>query len=202
MNSNIIIRKAFPCELKVLKEIMYNEEIIRREALGFDYGRAFLIYKYIFLLDYIIKPFFKKSIMFFLLEKDGKIIGGLRCLINWNERITNLGFVSIKKTHRNQGMGSLLISKVLDYMKLKGINKVLLTVDADNTNAIHTYIKNGFIIYKEKILVTRFRSCKFVYIISINKLLFNDKTSILSCNDIVGSNRPAIRILMMERELG
>jgi len=204
MHSNTIVRKSHSFELGMLKAIMYNEEIIRREALGFDYERAFLIYKYMHIFDNIIKPLFKKSIVFYLLEIDGAVIGGLRCLIYWNKKIANIGYVSIEKKHRNRGYGSFLISEVLERLDVLGIKKARLTVDADNLTAINIYINIGFTICGDEYIIPKdihFNNVKTPS--NIFKILFNDYTICANPNDFIGIDishiSKSIHVLVMER---
>lgn len=53
---------------------------------------------------------------------------------------------TVKNTHRNQGIGSMLFSNALDSYKRLGYKAAKLSVIENNDNAIHLYKKVGFII--------------------------------------------------------
>lgn len=78
---------------------------------------------------------------------DGKIIGMLDFSSGRRNRISHTGEfgMSVDKSFRNQGVGSLLIQTLIDWAKeLKTIEKINLQVHSTNIAAIETYKKSGF----------------------------------------------------------
>ncbi|MBW7835268.1 MAG: GNAT family N-acetyltransferase [Sphingomonadales bacterium] len=65
------------------------------------------------------------------LDKDGKNI--------W------LG-ICIAEAYRGKGLGTVLIKKLIEIAKLRGVSELSLRVDRDNINAITLYKSNKFII--------------------------------------------------------
>jgi hypothetical protein len=119
MNDKINFRKAFFGDFNKLKIIMNNEEILERKKYGYNFDRAFLIYKILSLFPFFTKILLRKEVLFLIIEKDGKVLGGLRCLILWNKKITNFGYVAIKKENRGQELGTMLLHSTFDYLKKK-----------------------------------------------------------------------------------
>lgn len=84
----------------------------------------------------------KNSTYFVIKNKENKILGfaGIKIILDEAE-IMN---IVTKKDYRNQGIGNLLLDKIILEVKNKGIRKINLEVNANNTIAIHLYEKFGF----------------------------------------------------------
>ena len=52
--------------------------------------------------------------------------------------------ITVKKAHWNQGIGSMLMERLIQYAKENGIELIYLEVREDNIAAIHLYEKFGF----------------------------------------------------------
>ena len=52
--------------------------------------------------------------------------------------------VVTRKTYRNQGIGSIILEKLISYAKQNGIKKLTLEVNEQNISAIHLYKKFNF----------------------------------------------------------
>lgn len=77
-----------------------------------------------------------------ILEVDGKIEGYICSLVVLDEaEITN---VAISKEKQRQGLGFLLISSMLEFLKNKGCVDIYLEVRENNLAAIKLYEKSGF----------------------------------------------------------
>lgn len=84
----------------------------------------------------------KNSTYFVIKNKENKILGfaGIKIILDEAE-IMN---IVTKKDYRNQGIGNLLLDKIILEVKNKGIRKINLEVNENNTIAIHLYEKFGF----------------------------------------------------------
>lgn len=66
-------------------------------------------------------------------------------MLDWNDtKNAYIYGVSIKERYRNQGLGTKLLSHAVDFLQQEGIQKIELTVDPENEQAIHVYKKIGF----------------------------------------------------------
>lgn len=78
---------------------------------------------------------------------EGKLVGSadVRCEEKASNHVSGLG-ISIKKEYRGHGLGTALLSIVIDQVKLhlKSVNILILQVYAPNKPAIHLYQKLGF----------------------------------------------------------
>lgn len=85
-----------------------------------------------------------ENTIFLVAESSGKILGycGMYCAADEGE-ITN---VAVDETHRNCGIGKMLVQQLLKEAKEAGIATVILEVRISNKSAIHVYEKMGFII--------------------------------------------------------
>ena len=73
---------------------------------------------------------------------DSEIIGfaGIKIIID-NADIMN---IVVKKSWRNQGVGSLLLNNLISFCKNLALSSLSLEVSKDNLPAIHLYEKLGF----------------------------------------------------------
>ncbi len=63
--------------------------------------------------------------------------------------IARLG-IGIREDYRGLGLGTFLMSFLIDSAKSRGVNKIVLEVYADNCRAIALYCKFGFEVYEIK----------------------------------------------------
>ena len=84
----------------------------------------------------------KTSTYFVVKDKGNKILGfaGIKIILDEAE-IMN---IVTKKTCRNQGIGKLLLDRLILEAKNKNVRKINLEVNENNTIAIHLYEKFGF----------------------------------------------------------
>ena len=81
-----------------------------------------------------------------LIAKDNEKIIGCASLSRLPRRMKHRGdfAVSVAKEYWNQGIGSRLLCKVLEYAKENAFEIIDLQVRSDNSGAIHLYEKYGF----------------------------------------------------------
>ncbi len=132
------------CVLDYLRDIMYNEEIKRKEKYGFDFQRRFRTYSLLYLLRWLTRSFFKRENIIFTLKNNGNIVGGLIVFINYNKKVASISHISIAKSHRGRGLGTFMIIKTIEFLKQKDIKKIELSTDAENEAAKRLYLKIGF----------------------------------------------------------
>jgi len=91
----------------------------------------------------------------------GKLTGSV--MVYWDE---DANLKSDKKTafteqifvlpeYRNKGIASYLINKALLHLKIKGIDKVFLEVKTNNLSALSIYIKLGYKVVKEQLIMEK-----------------------------------------------
>jgi L-phenylalanine/L-methionine N-acetyltransferase len=80
-------------------------------------------------------------------QAEGRIIAQLGCVVDRSFAITRhtavLG-MSVDRNYRNQGIGSALLERAINWAKEQGIVRLELEVYAENLAAIHLYEKFGF----------------------------------------------------------
>jgi RimJ/RimL family protein N-acetyltransferase len=80
-------------------------------------------------------------------QAEGRIIAQLGCMVDRSFAITRhtaaLG-MSVDRNYRNQGIGTELMERAINWAKEKGIVRLELEVYAENVAAIHLYEKFGF----------------------------------------------------------
>lgn len=83
--------------------------------------------------------------------KDEKLIAILDLIRNFpKENNAYIGLFMIDKSMQNKGIGSQIIEKVFDLLKLQGINYIELAYIKENIEAKNFWLKNKFL-YKNKI---------------------------------------------------
>ena len=66
-----------------------------------------------------------------------------------NSSSTFIGFFMMNKELQGTGIGSKIISEVLDYLKKQGFEKCQLGIDKDNPQSNYFWRKNGFEVIRE-----------------------------------------------------
>ncbi len=81
----------------------------------------------------------------FLVAEDGEDIYGYCGIVMVMDEgdITN---VAVAASMRNQGIGKMLLNKLFEETKNRGVNKIFLEVRESNESAIHLYEKMGFVV--------------------------------------------------------
>jgi diamine N-acetyltransferase len=89
----------------------------------------------------------------FVAEVESKVVGFAECYIKNSSSFpvikkrewAQLDSIAVKRDYQNYHIGTLLLDKVLEWTKDKGINRIELKVYSFNTNAINFYSNKGFI---------------------------------------------------------
>lgn len=148
----LIIREIKPKELAILEDLLY-------EAIFQPEGVALLAREIIYQPEIwvFIKDFGKyKDDYCLVAEADGKIAGAVWVRI-LNGTIKGYGNVddetpefaiSLFSEYRKKGYGTLMMRKMIDYLKNKGYNQTSLSVNKGNY-AAKMYKKLGFKVIKE-----------------------------------------------------
>jgi len=150
--NEIVIREIRECEIMKLEDMLYeaifqpNEQIlIPRSVL-----KVPEVYAYI-------KDFGKsKGDYCFVADYNGKIVGAVWTRILSGEpkgyghidNETPEFAISLFKEYRNQGLGTRLMSKMIEYLREKGYMQTSLSVQKENY-AVKLYKKLGFEIISE-----------------------------------------------------
>ncbi len=81
----------------------------------------------------------------FVAKENGKIVGdaGLRREVRRMSHRGDFG-IAVVKIHRNKGVGSMLLKKIIAFAKENAFDIIDLQVRCDNLPAIHLYEKFGF----------------------------------------------------------
>lgn len=87
----------------------------------------------------------KKGMVFVAAKVNNKFVGGAS-IEPRKGKASHVGYfgIYIKKEFRNLGIGTRLISKIIEIARQKSVNIIQLCVFASNSRAIHVYKKFGF----------------------------------------------------------
>lgn len=152
MNDDIIIREIKQSELGILEDMLYEaiyqpdkNNLIPRSVLNIPKVNAY------------IRDFGKEKADYCLVaDFEGKIIGAVWGRIISGD-IKGYGYVddntpefaiSLLEEYRNQGIGSQLMTAMIDYLRKNGYKQASLNVKKENY-AVKLYHKMGFEIAKE-----------------------------------------------------
>jgi len=139
MIENLIVRNAEGKDaeeiLLLVKEVMEEAPYFPRTADEFNFTTEQEA-------EYI-----EKAALFLVAEVEGKIVGSAtldRSTLSKLNHIVTFG-ITISKAYCGQGIGSLLMKKVIEWSELKGVEKIDLEVFENNTSGIALYKKFGFL---------------------------------------------------------
>lgn len=82
----------------------------------------------------------------FVADADGTIVGqadGRRGVLKKNAHTATLG-IAIRDGWREAGLGTMLVEKILEWMRARGVEKACLEVFSSNERAIALYRRLGF----------------------------------------------------------
>lgn len=85
-----------------------------------------------------------------VVEEDGKIMASGYARIKpdrhylKHERMGYLGFMFVPEEHRGKGLNGLIVEKLIDWCRQRGLNEIRLDVYTVNEPAIRAYEKAGF----------------------------------------------------------
>lgn len=103
-------------------------------------------------IEYISETINDNNKVIFVAEIETKIIGFAECYILKSSNFPvikkrewiQLDNIAVKKDYQNCNIGSLLLEKVLEWAKIKKVNRIELKVYSFNINAIEFYSGKGF----------------------------------------------------------
>lgn len=138
-NKNIIIRNA---EVKDATEAIYIVKQVMAEVPFFPRTSE----EFVFTVEQE-EAYIKNASLFLVVEIDGKL-AGLATLDRSNliriQHTATFG-INILKEYCGQGIGSLLMQRVIQWAEHNGVEKIDLEVFANNTSAIALYKKFDFV---------------------------------------------------------
>lgn len=138
-NRNVIIRNA---EIQDAAQAIYIVKQVMAEAPFFQRTSE----EFVFTVEQE-ENYIKNAALFLVAEIDGKVVG-LATLDRSNlvkiHHTATFG-INILKEYCGQGIGSLLMGKVIEWAKHNEVEKIDLEVFANNTSAIALYKKHGFV---------------------------------------------------------
>ena len=79
---------------------------------------------------------------YFVALAEDQVVGGAGCINLCGEM--NIDNVVVAQSHRNQGIGQLLLQELIAAGEKEGVRAFTLEVRVSNAAAIHLYEKNGF----------------------------------------------------------
>ena len=83
----------------------------------------------------------------FLAYEEHENIVGLVTIMRgkWRKKhVASLGSLAVAPKYQNKGIGSRMMSLLIDTLRTEGIRRLELIVESDNVGAIHLYKKLGF----------------------------------------------------------
>lgn len=139
---NIEIRETLPDDAEAI--IKYLKQI-GGETDNLTFGKEGLPVTAQQEREFLQKTHDSKQSVHYSVWKNGKIIGdgGLSSLPRRMSHRAELG-ITVVKSAWNQGIGSMLLNRLIAYARQNGIEIIDLEVRSDNTAAIHLYEKFGF----------------------------------------------------------
>ena len=139
---DIIIKRASPTDAA---EILEYLKIVGSETDNLTFGKEGLPFTAEDEESYIAKIQSSCDDIMLVAKNNGKIVG-TASLTRFPRRMSHRGdfSVSVLKNYWNMGIGSRLISSILDFAKENHFEIIDLQVRSDNAGAIHLYEKYGF----------------------------------------------------------
>ena len=139
---NIIINKALPEDSNALLEYLKQ---VGKETDNLSFGGEGLPFTIEDEAQHLAQLQISADDIMLLAKIDGKIIGNAS-LNRYPRRMSHRGelAITVLKEYWNKGIGSQLITKIIEFAKTNNFDIIDLQVRADNLAAIHLYKKFGF----------------------------------------------------------
>jgi aminoglycoside phosphotransferase (APT) family kinase protein/ribosomal protein S18 acetylase RimI-like enzyme len=94
--------------------------------------------------DHVVSDYIEHPIVYFVYDEENHEVGYLTLGIDeWNQRL-RIWNILINESYRHLGIGTLLINKAKELMKLYNLRQIVLETQSCNNKAIAFYLKNGF----------------------------------------------------------
>ncbi|MBI5127052.1 GNAT family N-acetyltransferase [Candidatus Roizmanbacteria bacterium] len=68
------------------------------------------------------------------------------------EGVGFIDLIAVLKPHQNKGLGSVLLNKAFNYLKSRGIDKIYVVTEGENTAANAFYQRNQFVLQKTELV--------------------------------------------------
>lgn len=136
-----VIRPALSADLPAILDV-YNDAVARTTA-SYDYEPRTLEHRTQWFEDHL------RDDLPVLVAADGSgRILGWSSLSRYHARIgyrfTLENSIYIAEAHRGQGLGSLLLTPLLESARLQGYRAIIAAIDASNTASVRLHAKHGF----------------------------------------------------------
>ena len=139
---SITVEKALPADAAEILELMKQ---IGGESDNLTFGTQGLPFSVEDEEAFILNINGSSDGVFLVAREDGRIVGSAS-LSRMPRRMSHVGDIgiSVVRSHWNRGIGSMLLSSVIDFAKKNAFDFIDLQVRSDNLAAIHLYTKFGF----------------------------------------------------------
>ncbi|RLI91016.1 MAG: hypothetical protein DRO89_04790 [Candidatus Altiarchaeales archaeon] len=95
--------------------------------------------------DFILNIANRNDFRFFIITLSGKVIGFIGVLFHVNVGRAEIGPICIRSIHRGRGIGTRLLNHAMEFLRQRGIRRVIVRIKSENTGALRFFRKNGFI---------------------------------------------------------
>lgn len=113
----------------------YMQQIIALESEVFGKNGA--------IDNWNLKPIVKYGRVYGLIDNK-ELVACVELIRSWDTEIVYLYGLAVKPSNFGRGLGSRLLSEILELISKESISKIQLTVASDNVKAIKLYEKFGF----------------------------------------------------------
>lgn len=143
------------CSLSEESEKCYNSKIYGKpKSLIWFPAQLALIISHLGFRNILLK-IYPKYLYFITgaFDKSGNLVGFAHFVLHGysldNKQIARVG-IAVRDDFQGQGIGSQLLSNLIDLAQINGVDKLFLDVYSNNQKAIHLYKKYGFELVRTK----------------------------------------------------
>ena len=94
--------------------------------------------------DFVVECSQRSDFRMMVAEQNGIILGFIGALFFESVGRAEIGPISTSQNFKDQGVGSRLLSSMIEFLKTIGIHRIIAHVKANNLNAIKFFLNNGF----------------------------------------------------------
>jgi len=95
--------------------------------------------------DFILNIANRNDFRLFVITLRGKVIGFIGVLFHINVGRAEIGPICIRSIYRGRGIGTRLLYHAMEFLRQRGIRRVIVRIKSENTRALMFFKKNGFI---------------------------------------------------------
>ncbi len=128
--SNLQIREFLPDDVT---------EILRLHRNFLDYFEEFEVSE-----EFILNISQRDDFKFFIATIDRKLIGFVGTLFYGSIGRAEIGPIAVDNRHKNNGVGTILMKHVLNFLKQQGIHRVIVRVKSMNNPGLNFFENLGF----------------------------------------------------------